>query len=97
MLPHALAYNAHAAPHAMHRIARALGVADAAQGMYDLAASLHAPLSLQQIGMPQDALDHCAKLASENAYANPRPVELAALRELLEDAYQGRRPNRAQA
>lgn len=95
VLPHALAYNAAAAPEAMQRIARALGAGDAAQGIYDLAASLNAPLSLKEIGMPGDQLDRCTDIALQNAYTNPRPLERAALRALLEDAYQGRRPGRA--
>lgn len=95
VLPHALAYNAAAAPEAMQRIARALGAGDAAQGIYDLAASLNAPLSLKEIGMPGDQLDRCTDIALQNAYINPRPLERAALRALLEDAYQGRRPGRA--
>ena len=37
ILPHALAYNAPAAPDAMTRIATALGVPDAALGLHDLA------------------------------------------------------------
>ncbi|MBV8624809.1 MAG: maleylacetate reductase [Herbaspirillum sp.] len=95
ILPHALAYNAPAAPEAMQRIARALGVADAAQGVYDLAARLQAPLSLQALGMPREALERCADIALQNAYANPRPLEKAALLALLEDAWEGRRPQRA--
>jgi maleylacetate reductase len=92
VLPHALAYNAAAAPEAMRRIARALGAADAAQAVYDLAKALHAPLALKEIGMPEDQLDRCADIAMQNAYTNPRPLERSALRALLEDAYQGRRP-----
>src|SRR4051812_43334550 len=37
ILPHALAYNAAAAPDAMQRITRALGGSSAAQAVYDLA------------------------------------------------------------
>lgn len=92
VLPHALAYNAEAAPEAMQRIARALHVADAAQGMFDLAESLGAPTSLKDIGMPADELDRCADISTQNAYANPRLVEKGAIRALLECAYQGRRP-----
>ena len=51
VLPHAVAYNASAAPEAMERIARALGTRSAADGLYDLAASLGAPVSLQALGM----------------------------------------------
>jgi maleylacetate reductase len=94
VLPHALAYNAAAAPQAMRRIANALGAEDAAQGIYDLVKLLSAPLSLQQIGMPQEELDHCVDIAMQNAYANPRPLDKSALRALLDDAWHGRPPSR---
>src|SRR6266849_4445905 len=69
-----------------------LGAKDAAQGLYDLAKSIGAPLALKDIGMPEDGLDRAAQLATENPYYNPRPVEQDGVRKLLEDAYHGRRP-----
>lgn len=92
VLPHAAAYNRAAAPEAMSRIARALGVADAPQGLFDLAQRLGAPLSLRDIGMPAGDLDRAADLAVQSPYYNPRPIERAAIRRLLDDAYHGRRP-----
>jgi maleylacetate reductase len=94
VLPHALAYNASAAPDAMARIARALGTADAARGMYELARSLGAPVALKDIGMPEAELGRCAAIASRNAYWNPRPIEEGAIRNLLEDAFHGTEPGR---
>ena len=95
ILPHATAYNRHAAPAAMHHVAGALGVEDAAEGIYDLAIRLRAPVSLKAIGMPADGLDRAAQLATEQPYANPRPVDYAGVRQLLEDAFHGTRPVRA--
>jgi alcohol dehydrogenase class IV len=92
VLPHAAAYNAPAAPGAMARAARALGVTDAPQGLYDLAKGLGAPLALKDIGMPEAGLDRAADLAVANPYWNPRPIERAAIRALLDDAFHGRRP-----
>jgi maleylacetate reductase len=92
ILPHAAAYNAAAAPEAMARAARALGVADAPSGLYDLAKSLGAPLALKDIGMPEAGLDKVADLAVANPYWNPRPLERAAIRALLDDAFHGRPP-----
>lgn len=92
ILPQATAYNRAAAPEAMRVIAGALGAKDAAQGLYDLAKSIGAPLALKDIGMPEDGLDRAAQLATENPYYNPRPVELEAVRQLLDDAYRGKRP-----
>jgi len=92
VLPHAVAYNAPAAPDAMRRIARALGAREAATGLYDLARSLGAPLALQAIGMREADLDRAAALAVQSPYHNPRPIDPAAIRALLADAYAGRRP-----
>jgi alcohol dehydrogenase class IV len=92
ILPHALAYNAAQAPEAMQRIARALGAADAAAGVYDLAQQHGAPVSLQQIGMPAAGLDRAAELAVQTPYPNPRPLQYAPIRALLQRAYDGTRP-----
>jgi maleylacetate reductase len=92
ILPHAMVYNREAASEAMRRAAAALGVADAAQGMFDLAVKMGAPTSLKQLGMPEDGLDRAADLAAQNPYWNPRPIERGPLRELLDNAYHGRRP-----
>ena len=92
VLPHAMEFNREAAPEAMRIAADALGVRDAAHGIYDLAARIGAPLALKDIGMPADGLDRAAKLATENPYYNPRPVEYSGVRQLLENAYHGKRP-----
>lgn len=93
LLPHATSFNAGAAPDAMRRIARALGADDAAQGLFDLAASLDAPMSLAAIGMPEDGLDRAADIAVSAPYWNPRAFDRAGIRALLADAYAGRRPD----
>jgi len=93
VLPHATAFNAPAAPEAMERIARALGADHAAQGLYDLAARLGAPLALRDLGVPLADLDRAADLATQSPYWNPRPVERAGIRRLLDDAWHGRRPS----
>ena len=94
LLPHAVAYNANAAPEAMARIARALGAADAAGGLYALEERLGTPLSLKQLGMPESGLDRTADLAVASPYPNPRPLERGAIRKLLDDAFHGRAPGR---
>jgi alcohol dehydrogenase class IV len=93
VLPHAVAYNAAAAPAAMQRIAVALGASDAAVGLFDLAASLGAKTALREIGLREADLGQAVELACRNPYYNPRPIEQAAISALLEDAFQGRRPN----
>lgn len=92
VLPHAAAYNRDAAPEAMARTARALGVTDAPQGLQDLARAVGAKLALKDIGMKEADLDRAAEIAAANPYYNPRPVERAAIRRLLDDAFFGRKP-----
>jgi maleylacetate reductase len=92
ILPHATAYNRAAAPEAMRLIAAALGAEDAAQGLYDLAKRLGAPVSLAELGMKEQDLDRAADLATKVPYPNPRPVERAPLRQLLDDAFRGKSP-----
>ncbi len=92
VLPHALAYNATAASRAMERIARALNGTSAPQAIFDLAKMNGAPLALKDIGMKASELDKACAIALENQYPNPRPLERVAIRQLLQDAYEGVRP-----
>ena len=92
ILPHAVAYNRDAAPEAMRLAADALGVEDAARGLYSLARRLGAPMALSDIGMREADLSRATELAMQSPYYNPRPVEHDAIRKLLDDAYFGREP-----
>jgi maleylacetate reductase len=92
ILPHAIAYNASSAPEAMRKISLALNSASAAAGLYDLAQANHAPLALRDIGMQRKDLDRAAEIAIANPYWNPRS-ELEPVRELLQRAYEGTRPD----
>jgi alcohol dehydrogenase class IV len=92
ILPHATAYNTDGADEAMNRIARALGARTAAGGLFDLAQRLGAPVALKELGLAEEALDKAADIAVANPYPNPRPLERAAIRQLLDDAFNGRRP-----
>jgi maleylacetate reductase len=95
VLPHAIAFNAEAAPHAMKRIARALGTANAAEGLQALGRDNGAPVALKDIGMKETDLDRAAELAVSNPYWNPRPfgpAERDEIRALLERAYVGAPP-----
>jgi len=92
VLPHALAYNAQAAPEAMRMIAKALGGTSAAQAVYDLAKENGAPVALRDIGLKQGDVDRACDIALQNQYPNPRPLERDAIRQLLQDAFDGARP-----
>ena len=92
VLPHAIAYNRDFAPDALRIAAGALGTNDAARGVFDLIARIGAPRALEDIGMPAGGIERAAALATENQYPNPRPIEIGGIRELLRNAYEGRRP-----
>jgi maleylacetate reductase len=92
LLPHTIAYNAPAASDALGRAASALGANDAASGVFELEQRLGMPLSLAEIGMPEDGIDRAAELAVKNPYWNPRAIEQAAIRNLLKRAWSGERP-----
>lgn len=98
VLPHAIAFNAAAAPQATARIERALGIqgqASAAAGLFALALDNGAPVALRDIGMRAADLDRAADIAVSNPYWNPRPIgpgQRAEIRELLQHAYEGVRP-----
>ncbi len=93
ILPHATAFNAPSAPLAMAHIQLALNTNSAPQGLFELARGLGAPTSLQSLGMLETDLDNAADIASSNPYPNPQPLTRKGIRDLLDDAFHGRRPN----
>jgi alcohol dehydrogenase class IV len=95
VLPHALAFNLPYVPGAAQRIARALGGVEphtVAGALYDLAQSVGAPVALRDLGLREADLDRACDLALKHQYPNPRQLEKAALRALLQRAYEGQRP-----
>ncbi len=93
VLPHAIAYNQSAAPE-LSRICRALNVDDCSPSaaLYDLSKSLGAPTRLKDLGLTEADLDRATDIALSNPYWNPRPIEGAAIRQLLQNAFEGQRP-----
>lgn len=92
VLPHALAYNSHAAPIAMQRVARAIGAPSAAAGLFDLAKELGAPTALKDIGLQEKDIEVALQVALSNPYWNPEPLVEDAVRTLLRNAWEGKRP-----
>jgi alcohol dehydrogenase class IV len=92
VLPHAAAYNAPAVPDAMQAVGRALGTSHASRGLYDLVSALGAPTSLRELGMPEHGIESAAHATLANPYWNPRPLEYAAVRQLLQRAWSGDPP-----
>jgi maleylacetate reductase len=93
VLPHALAYNSVVASDAMERIARALNVASAPEGLYRLNRELGVPQGLREIGLKESDLDRACEVALSNPYWNPRAVEEKPLRALLQRAWEGAIPS----
>lgn len=94
ILPHATAYNERAVADLLAPVARSLGAASAGGGLWDFAQGLDAPLTLAGIGMRESDLDRAADIACANPYWNPQPIVRDEIRQLLDDAYFGRRPGR---
>jgi maleylacetate reductase len=92
VLPFVTAYNAPAASAAMVRAARALGAQDPARALWKLAERIGAPTSLAQVGLDSGRIPEAARLVVETSPVNPRPVDRAAVDELLCAAYAGRLP-----
>jgi maleylacetate reductase len=93
VLPHAIGYNAPAIPAACARLSRALNAERPAAALYDLARSNGAPYELRALGLAEHDLDRAADLAVASPYWNPRPIERDAIRALLQNAWEGKRPS----
>lgn len=89
VLPHVAAFNATAAPEALGRVARAIGAAEAGQGLFELERRLGIPRSLREIGMPEGGVERAVELITAAPYWNPRPVDPDSLRPLLQRALDG--------
>ncbi len=93
LLAYSVAYNSAAVPEGTRRVAEAMGVADAAQGIYDLVRQVSQKTNLQHIGLTAADLDEAAAIATATPCSNPAEVTRTSVRELLEHAYQGVRPH----
>ncbi len=93
LLPYVVAYNAPAIPGSIAVVADALGTPDGPAGLRRLAEELGAPTDLASLGLPEHALNDAVERAvAAVRNRNPRPVEPASLRRMLDDAYAGRPP-----
>lgn len=89
ILPHAIAYNQFAASGQLQKLNEALGVTDLAQTIHAFSARHGASVSLRELGMQEQDLDVACELALQKEYPNPRKIEKKALRQLLQNAYEG--------
>ncbi len=88
LLPHVIAYNSVAAQRQLAPLKSILGN-NPASGLQQLAAALGAPTSLRALGLAESDLDRAAELATAKPYPNPRTIEYAPIRALLQSAWAG--------
>jgi maleylacetate reductase len=90
--PYAIGFNANAAPEAMRRITRALGVGNAARGLYDLNVRLGLPTGLKGLGMREDDIGKAVEVVAAVEITHPKPVSKADLLNIISQAYAGEPP-----
>lgn len=93
LLPHTTAFNEDAVGGLLSPIAEAFGGARAGAALWRFAKAVGAPMRLHDLGLTEADLDRAADIALRNPYANPRPIERAGIRQLLQDAFDGRCPD----
>ena len=74
------------------RMAVAVGAGRASTGIHDLAARLGLPMSLAELGLAEEAIPRVAAEVVQEAPANPRPMDEAAVRSILRAAWEGDGP-----
>jgi maleylacetate reductase len=90
--PYAIGFNANAAPEAMRRITRALGVGDAARGLYDLNVRLGLPTGLKGLGMREEDIGKAVEVVAAVEIDHPKRVSKADLLNIITQAYAGEPP-----
>ncbi len=96
LLPHTIAFVEQAVPDCLAPVAALFGQPRAGAGLFEFVQGLlqqvGAPTNLAQLHVRYDQLDQMAELAIANPYWCPRPLERAALRALLQNAWTGQSP-----
>lgn len=93
VLPYVAAYNRRAEPQVIDSIAGALEADDLWLALRGLAMKMRAPMSLSELGIEETDLDRAAEMVVAAGGYNPRPVEKGWIRQLLGDAFEGRKPS----
>jgi maleylacetate reductase len=92
VLPHSTALVTSRAPGAMGEVRRLLDTDDPAAAVFALLNLLRLPVSLADLGMPEDALDEAARRVVEACRDDPIAPDEPAVRRMLDDAFFGRKP-----
>ena len=91
LLPHTINFNAKVASDSLKNLHNMLDNSPGT-GLYEFAKKMGAPISLKEIGLSEKNLDKASKIATKNPYWNPRPITWDAIRQLLQDAWEGKCP-----
>ena len=89
MLPYSLNFNRDAIGVAYAAMSQALGD-DAVRQIIALQRQTGVPMSLRELGVDASRIPDVVDAVMQRQYANPRPVDEAGVRAMLEDAYEGR-------
>jgi maleylacetate reductase len=92
ILPHSTALVAPRARAAIRQASTILDSEDPPGALFALLQRLHLPTGLSALGMPEDGLDEAAHRVMEASRDDPLVPNEEAVRQMLEDAYFGRRP-----
>ncbi len=88
-----LAYNQIAMAEAYGRLQAALGDPSPQHRLFEFARVDGIPRSLATLKMPREGIDSTVARVLSNPYWNPRPLEAAPLRDLIERAWNGAVPD----
>lgn len=92
VLPHAIAFNAAAAPEELQPISEIFGGMAPGAALHDFAVRIGAPTALKDIGFREEDIGRAAEIATANPYWNPREVTRADIHALLTAAWRGDAP-----
>jgi maleylacetate reductase len=92
LLPHATAFNEAAVPDLLAPVAKIFGGDQSGMALWGFARDMGAPLALKEIGLEESDLDRAAEIATRNPYWNPREIDRAGIRALLQNAWSGDAP-----
>ena len=92
LLPQTTAMVAPRARDAMQRAARMLGSSNPADALFSLLQRLELPVALSDLGMPENGLDEAAHRVWEATHDDPLVPDEMTVRQMLDNAYFGRRP-----
>ena len=92
VLPHSTALVTSRAPEAVGEVRRLFDTDNPAAAVFALLNRLRLPVSLADLGMPEDALDEAAQRVVEACRNDPIAPDEPAVRRMLDDAFFGREP-----